>query len=267
MTDRGRNETDVVGSSLEDPLAEATRILESACERGIPIRATGGVAVALLCQSARQPPLRRTHQDIDFAIPVEHRRSIERLFLDLGYAPEEEFNLLHGHRRLFFTDRNLDRQADVFINRIEMCHSLDLRDRLERVDNTLAPADLLLSKLQVVETNNKDYLDMVALLIDLPLTERDDRGIDLVRIREICGSDWGWWKTATLVGGRVRQFAEELCARHPEIDAGVVGHVDTLLEDLERAPKSRKWKLRARIGERVRWHELPDDIDHDPDHL
>jgi hypothetical protein len=146
-----------------------------------------------------------------------------------------------------------------------MCHQLDLRDRLARAGQTLAPADLLLSKLQVVETNNKDYLDMVALFADLPLTEGDDRGIDLVRIREICGSDWGWWKTATIVGGRVRQFAEELCSRHEEIDPGVISHIETLLRDLEQTPKSRKWKLRARIGERVRWHETPEDIDHEPD--
>jgi hypothetical protein len=261
------NKTEVAGTSWEDPLAEATRILEHARECGAPIRVTGGVAVALLCQSARRPPLSRSYQDIDFAILGAHQKSVEQLFIDLGYAPEEEFNLLHGRRRLFFSDRNRDRQADVFVNRIEMCHSLDLHDRLERVDNTLTPADLLLSKLQVVETNNKDYLDMVALLVDLPLTEDDDRGIDLVRIREICGSDWGWWKTATLVGGRVRQFAHELCGRHPELGARVIGHIDTLLEDLEATPKSRKWKLRARIGERVRWHELPDDIDHDPDHV
>ena len=256
------HEVQIEGASWADPLAEATRIIEAARAEGVAIRATGGVAVAMLCQSARRPPLSRAYQDIDFAARSRDAEPIERVFTALGYEPEEEFNVLHGQRRMFFLDRSQDRQADVFLDKIEMCHQLDLRDRLEKLEATLAPADLLLSKLQVFETNNKDYLDMVALLTDLPLTERDDRGIDLSRLREICGGDWGWWKTATLVAGRLRQFAEELCSRHPEVDAAVIGHVDTLLDELEHMPKSRKWKLRARVGERVRWHELPEDIDH-----
>jgi hypothetical protein len=256
--------TELTGASWADPLAEATRITETANREEIKLRVTGGVAVALLCDSARRPPLSRSYQDIDFAVRSRDSERVERMFVALGYEPEEEFNVLHGQRRLFFLDRTHDRQADVFLDRIEMCHQLELRDRLEQLEQTLTPADLLLSKLQVVETNNKDYLDMIALLADLPLTERDDRGIDLTRIREVCGSDWGWWKTATLVGARLHQFAQELCARHSEVDSAVIGHIGTLLDELEHMPKSRKWKLRARIGERVRWHELPEDIEHEP---
>jgi hypothetical protein len=265
MNDQTTDPTRSATTSWADPLAEATRILDAAGQAGITLRATGGVAVALLCESARQPPLSRTYQDIDFAVRSRDAADVEKLFASIGYEAEEEFNALHGQRRLFFLDRSQNRQADVFLDRIEMCHQLDVSDRLARLEQTLTPADLLLSKLQVMETNNKDYLDMVALLTDLPLTERDDRGIDLVRIREICSVDWGWWKTSTVVGGRVRQFAQEICSRHDGVDAAVIGHIDTLLDDLERTPKSRKWKLRARIGERVRWHEEPEDIDHESD--
>ncbi len=183
----------------------------------------------------------------------------------LGYEPEEEFNALHGQRRLFFVDRSRNRQADIFLDRIEMCHKLDFKHRLERSEETLTPADLLLSKLQVMETNNKDYLDMVALLGDIPLTEGDDRGIDLLRIRDVCGSDWGWWKTVSMVGERTRQYARELCSHHPELHAAVMQNIETLLEDLDHTPKTRTWRLRARIGERVRWHESPEDIGHEPD--
>lgn len=263
MNDQATDPTPGVTTSWADPLAEATRILDAARQDGIVLRATGGVAVALLCDSARHPPLSRSYQDIDFAMRSRDAAAVEHVFTSIGYKPEEEFNALHGQRRLFFYDGSQNRHADVFLDRIEMCHQLDLSGRLERLEQTLTPADLLLSKLQVMQTNNKDYLDMVALLTDLPLTERDDRGIDLVRIRDICSSDWGWWKTSTVVGTRVRQFAGELCARHEAVDATVIGHIETLLDDLENTPKSRKWKLRARIGERVRWHEEPEDIDHE----
>ncbi len=255
--------TQAASTSWSDPLAEATRVIDAAQRHGITLRVSGGVAVALRCPSARTEPLSRPYQDIDFVLRSRETAALERMFAELGYTPEEEFNALHGQRRLFFFDRSNDRHADVFLDRIEMCHTLDLRDRLERVEQTLTPADLLLSKLQVVETNHKDYLDMVAIFADLPLTERDDLGIDLVRIREICGTDWGWWKTATIVGGRVKQFALELCSRHADFDPSVTAHIETLLDDLEQTPKSRKWKLRARIGERVRWHEDPEDIEHE----
>jgi hypothetical protein len=33
-------------------------------------------------------------------------------------------------------------------------------------------------------------------------------------------------------------------------------------EALEQAPKSRRWKLRDRIGERKRWYELPEETPH-----
>jgi hypothetical protein len=43
------------------------------------------------------------------------------------------------------------------------------------------------------------------------------------------------------------------------IGATVHAKVTELLERLERTPKSRGWRLRSRVGDRVRWYELPDD--------
>jgi hypothetical protein len=35
-----------------------------------------------------------------------------------------------------------------------------------------------------------------------------------------------------------------------------------LLDVAESVPKSMKWRLRANIGDRVRWYELPEEVDH-----
>jgi hypothetical protein len=43
------------------------------------------------------------------------------------------------------------------------------------------------------------------------------------------------------------------------IAAAVTEKVAALLEALESIPKSRGWRLRSRVGDRVRWYELPDD--------
>ena len=37
--------------------------------------------------------------------------------------------------------------------------------------------------------------------------------------------------------------------------------IAAVLEHIEQAPKSRGWKLRARIGERKRWYELPEEVE------
>ena len=35
-----------------------------------------------------------------------------------------------------------------------------------------------------------------------------------------------------------------------------------LLDAAASAPKSMKWKLRANVGDRVRWYELPEEVAH-----
>jgi hypothetical protein len=229
------------------------------------LRATGGVGVALISPSARRAPLARSYQDIDFVGLSRDAHELGEFFGALGYGADEEFNVLHGQRRLFFREPEGRWEADVFLDRIEMCHDLDLRERLDAHETTLAPADLLLSKLQVVQTNEKDFQDALALLADHAPSD-DDAGIGLARLTEVCAGDWGWWRTVTMVGERTREAAGRYRAAADAEGAAAldraVGRLDALVEHLERAPKSRRWKLRARVGDRVRWHELPEDVDH-----
>ena len=250
---------------VTDSLREARRILTAASQAGLPLRAAGGVAVALISPSARTEPLRRAYQDIDFVSLSRCAHEIGALFGELGYEPEPEFNLLHGQRRLFFSQPGTGAEADVFLDRIEMCHALDLRDRLDAVADTLSPADLLLSKLQVVQTNLKDLKDVVALLADHPLGQGEPGAVDLGRVDELCTSNWPWWKTVTTVAGHARGYAAKIAAAAGGEGPAAVARerLDQLLEHLERAPKSRRWRLRARVGDRVRWYELPEDVEHE----
>jgi hypothetical protein len=39
----------------------------------------------------------------------------------------------------------------------------------------------------------------------------------------------------------------------------VRSRVQELLDDLDAAPKSVAWRLRARVGERLRWYEIPEE--------
>lgn len=242
---------------LPDPVAEGTRIAEAAAERKLPLRLLGGVAVAALCPSSRQPPLQRDYADIDLATRGSAKGEVIALMEVLGYSADREFNTLHGHLRLYFWDEAHNRQVDVFVDEANLCHRIDLRERLDRAPLTLAPADLTVLKLQVVETNEKDYLDLCAIFADHDLTT-DDSGVDITYIARLAASDWGLWRTLGMVAERSEQFALDL----PNFKAGglVAERLRRLREKLDRVPKSRRWKMRARVGERKRWYELPEEI-------
>jgi hypothetical protein len=247
---------------LANPLDEAARVIDAATAAGLQLRLTGGVAIATISPSALQAPLRRLYNDIDYVARGRDHRAVETLFSELGYHAEEEFNALHGEHRLFFIDRGNSREADVFVDKIDACHQLDLGDRLDIAARTVPPADLLLSKLQVVDTTPKDFTDAIAVLCDHELVEEDGAtGISMTRIEEVCCSDWGWWRTVTMVAAATLEMADTLVGEG-RITPEAPSRLRKIVERLEGAPKTRRWKLRARVGDRVRWHEEPEGLEH-----
>jgi hypothetical protein len=242
---------------LPDPVAEATRIGEAAADRGLPLRILGGVAVALLCPSSRRPPLQREYADIDMATTGSAREGVVELMKSLGYAGDREFNILHGHRRLYFWDETNSRQVDVFVDEANLCHRIDLKRRIELTPLTVSLADLTVLKLQIVETNEKDYLDICAIFADHDLTD-DEGGVNAAYIAELSAGNWGLWRTIEMVAERSQRFALDL----PDFDAAeiVAKRLRNLHSQLANVPKTRRWKLRARVGEKKRWYEIPEEV-------
>jgi hypothetical protein len=241
-----------------DPVAEGTRIADAARAAELELRLVGGVGIALRCDSAASPPLSRAYKDVDVAGRAADGVRIGGLLTDLGYVADEEFNALNGATRLLFFDTANGRQLDVFLDRVELCHKIDLRPRLGIPGPTLPLADLLLMKLQVVETNDKDFRDMCSLLCDQPLADHDDGAINVAYLCELAARDWGLWRTITMVVGRLGEYAPTL--GDERLAAIVREKVAELQMRLEDVPKTRGWRLRARVGDRVRWYELPDDV-------
>lgn len=247
---------------LVDIRQEVRRILNAATAAGLTLRALGGVAVWLRCPSAQHPVLARTYRDADFAGLASQRKALEGCLVALGYEPDRTFNTLHGHQRLYFWDPVHHRQIDIFLDTLRMCHTLDFRHRLALDRDTLPLADLVLTKLQVWEANEKDVRDVVALFADHALTP-DERGLNQERLLEVLTSDWGWYRTAKENVSRV----QALMAQHgwdcffPQASERLA----VFWQLVEAAPKSRAWKMRAMIGERKRWYELPEDVRQDAD--
>lgn len=241
-------------AAAADPRSEATRIVGLASSRDVAMRVMGGVAVGLCCPSAQSPPLARPYRDIDFAGRADQGRQITAVFEAAGYEADAEFNALHGRHRMFFWDPENGREADVFLDRFTMCHTFDFRRRLELASPTLPVADLLLFKLQVMETNDKDYQDAIALLADQPLTPD---GLDPAGIARFLAADWGWWRTVTHVLERVESYAQDLAEfAH---SARVTASIAALRAAIDAQPKSTRWRMRARVGEKKRWYETPED--------
>jgi len=242
---------------LPDPVAEGLRLAEGAAERDLPLRVLGGVAVAILCPSSRRPPLARDYADIDFATTGSAKEGVIELMEAFGYSGDREFNILHGHRRLFFWDESNQRQVDVFVDEANLCHRIDLKRRIESVPLTLSLADLTVLKLQIIETNEKDYLDICAIFADHDLT-LDESGVNSSYVSQLGAGDWGLWKTMELVAERSERFALGLSGF--EASELVAERLRRLRAELDSVPKSRRWKLRARVGERKRWYEVPEEV-------
>jgi len=145
---------------------------------------------------------------------------------------------------------------------LRMSHKLDLRGRLSGPAATVDLADLLLTKLQIWEINEKDLGDVVCLLADHPLgaATQDPEAIDLRRITSLCGSDWGLCHTVQRNLGRVRDLALARPLEAPALNAA--DQITGLLAAIDAAPKTIGWRSRARIGERVRWYETPEEVRH-----
>jgi hypothetical protein len=260
-----------VPASLDDPLQEGLRLVALARERGLQVRLMGGLAFHARCPDWTAL-VERKRRDIDLATRGKDGRALAELMRGEGYTPDKQYNALYGHKQLYFVDEPHDRPVDVLIDRLEMCHRLDFADRLQLADTTLPPADMLLTKLQIVKINRKDILDMLALVAEYPLAEGDDNGraISLRRITTITSNDWGWWRTATgnlahmaaIADGELKP--DELDFRRPP-RFNPADQVRVLRETIDKAPKSAKWKLRARVGERVSWYQEPEEVGHGRD--
>ncbi len=202
---------------------------------------------------------------MDFASVSSAKGMVMGFLADQGFLGDKRFNTIHGDRQMFFTTPDGGTSVDVIMDRLRMCHVLEFKDRIDRMPYTLDVTDLLLSKLQVVEQNEKDVQDIVYLLAAYEVREGDAPGtIGLGRFGSVVGNDWGWWRTVTRNLDRVAELAQgDLHRLVPaESPHDPVEQARRLRQHSEVAPKSLKWKVRSKVGERVQWYELPEETGH-----
>jgi hypothetical protein len=215
--------------------------------RGLTLRLLGGAGIVLHCARTLGGAPHREIADLDALIRRAEGREVAAALADAGYAPQARFNALHGDRRMIF--HGPAGKLDVFVGAFEMCHRLDLNGRLGLDTPTLTVSDLLLTKLQIVELNAKDAQDAALLLREHELGHGAGDHVDVDYLASLVASDWGLWRTTT---GTLRRLAE--------LEPAAAPHARELESVFAEVPKTRAFRLRARVGERKRWYELPDEV-------
>jgi hypothetical protein len=255
-------------------MAEAHAIIDAGNERGVVLRLTGGLAVrhyAIDLEFAE-----REYSDIDLIGLKRRVADIGEVFRDLGYVENRHVSMATVNGQLQFlvpdpsdpeaagagaadglpviTEVPPSDHVDVFLDSMRMDHALDFRDRLEINTYAIDPADLFLSKLQIVNLNEKDVHDTITLVKDVYVDFQPYPGVlDLHHVAEVCAADWGLYidvmNNIDTVVDHVADY--DLGPR----DAARVRRTLELAQDMmtEQA-KTLRWRLRSRIGKRVRWY-------------
>jgi hypothetical protein len=244
--------------------AEARRVTASTAAAGLTVRLVGGLAIAQHRHDIQVPePLHRDYGDIDIIVRRGDDRALRAHLEHLGYTADRRFNALHGARRLLYHDETNARRLDVFVGEFAMCHTLDLAGRLDLSPDSLAAADLLLTKLQVVQLTHKDITDAATLLLthdpERIVVAADSKCvIDTGRVIEVTTADWGWYTTVSDNLTAVASAAAGLLSR--QAAETVAARATAITRAMAEAPKSMRWRLRAKIGRKLPWYELPEEV-------
>ena len=238
-------------------------IMDKAKEYDITMRVSGSIAFRIRCPVYKtiEYKNKRYLKDIDFVVYAKEIIKVQDLFFGLDWTENQNVLRLFGDKRRIFYHPEIPIHSDIFIDKLRFCHEIDLRKRLEIDDVTISLIDLLLEKLQIVEINKKDIIDIIVLLSQYPVSfNGSDKGyINGYYLAEICSKDWGWWKTATSNLKKVKELSDEyLGKKQAEI---LKQRLVLLTSFIDKKPKSLKWKMRSKIGDKIKWYREVEEVD------
>ncbi len=241
---------------------ELKRILEASDKAGILLRVIGSLAFQMHCPKYGylQAAMGRAYTDIDFGAYKKQTKEIQALMAGLGYVDNREVFIASEGERSIFDKPGAGLHVDVFYEKLDFCHPIYWKDRLEVDAPTIPLTELLLEKMQIVQINEKDVIDTIMLLLEHPLGDVDKETINIKLAAELCAKEWGLWRTASMNLDKVKQLAQH----YPQLDETqkmqVTTQVDKILARMDEEPKPLAWRIRARVGDRVKWYKDVDEV-------
>lgn len=255
------------GEIQSDFYEERTRILEALGReenRHVVMRLIGALAFRTHCPQFGyiQDALGRVFTDIDFASYRQFFKDIVPLLIALGYEEDKMVTRLFSDVRLLFHDPKYGRHIDVFFDNLDFSHVIPLKGRLEADAPTLPLAELFLEKMQIAQINEKDLIDTIMLLREHSIGMSDDQTINCQVVCGLLANDWGFWRTVT---GNLL-IVEEFLERYKQLtddDRQVVRErLHEIQVRIDATPKTSRWKLRSRVGERLKWYKDVEELAH-----
>ncbi|MGH3421981.1 MAG: hypothetical protein ACRDOD_20590, partial [Streptosporangiaceae bacterium] len=228
----------------------------------VTLRVVGSAGIRLHCDRAGpvMDRLGRPAKDIDFVVPQRHRKGMRRLLEGRGYVADRDLLIAMEGTRYSFAHRENGTEIDVFVERLNFCHPIELAGRLDKHPLTIPAEELLLSKLQIVQMTTTDLIDASVLLATHPVhgTGPDPEAVDPGHIARLLARDWGFHHTATANLARVADHAAAIDLG-AELSSAVQLGTGQLLAAIEAEPKGLAWRMRDKVGERKQWWQDVDD--------
>lgn len=231
--------------------SEVERILDIARQNKTVLRLVGGLAIHEFCTD--HSFCDRHYGDIDFVGLSSQYENIVQVMKDAGYLENKNMTISTGGSRLLFIKAGQEEHIDVFLDRLDVEHMIELKDRLEIEMDTVSVSDLLLVKLTITRLNEKDIRDIITIVKDLQMGHSDSPNtINMDYITDLCAKSWGLYHDVLRTLRRTLNFLPEY-PLPKKTRVSVMKKLEALEEMILRSPKSLKWKLRAPLGEHIPW--------------
>ncbi|MBE0669416.1 MAG: hypothetical protein IH588_02410 [Anaerolineales bacterium] len=241
---------------------ELKAILKASDDANILLRVIGSLAFQMHCPKFGylQAAMGRAYTDIDFGAYSKQSRQITEMMTKMGYVDNREVYIASEGERAIFDKPGTGLHVDIFYEKLDFCHAIYWKDRLEVDSPTIPLTELLLEKMQIVQINEKDIIDTIMLLLEHPLGETDHETINIKFAAQLCANEWGLWRTTTMNLDKVKQLAQHYTQLTDEQKSKVISQVDEIVARLNSEPKPLAWRIRDRVGDRVKWYKEVDEV-------
>jgi hypothetical protein len=238
---------------------QAGALVTGAAAEGLTVRVVGSTGIRLHCARASETmdAVERPAKDIDVVVRHADRGRLRSWLEARGWIVDRDLLVAMEGERFAFSQPDLGVCLDVFVEKLEFCHTIDLDGRWERHPTTIPIEDLLLQKLQVHDSKPSDVLDAAIVLAthDVATGGGHDEVIDCGYVAGLLARDWGFHHDATANLERVRRAVAPGgdTGLDPDRAQRVEKRAATLAGAIEQTRKTTAWKMRARVGERMQW--------------
>ena len=136
---------------------ELRTILKASDDAGILLRVIGSLAFQMHCPQYGylQAAMGRAYTDIDFGAYSRQNKQITEMMSKMGYVDNREVFIASEGERAIFDKPGTGLHVDIFYEKLDFCHPIFWKNRLEVDSPTIPLTELLLEKMQIVQINER----------------------------------------------------------------------------------------------------------------